>query len=102
MEDRYHGSGSNPARVLPEICHNTFQNICSKRQKYFGIKVAGLEDSYIHDILIRDSLFEEILSDEDEAFEVICGQNIVIENTEIPKGYSWNIDEVSVVLNDQK
>ena len=102
LEDRYHGSGSNPARVLPEICHNTFQNICSKRQKYFGIKVAGLEDSYIHDILIRDSLFEEILSDEDEAFEVICGQNIVIENTEIPKGYSWNIDEVSVVLNDQK
>lgn len=98
LEDRYHGPGNNPARVLPEICHIVFENIHSCRQKYFGVKIAGLEDSYIHDILFKDCSFEEIQGNDEEAFEVICGQNIVIQDTVIPEESVWSADEVSTIL----
>ncbi len=98
LEDRYRGAGINLAMVLPEICHNTFENIHSKKHRCFGIKIAGLENCYIHDILFKDNYFEEIMGSKEEAFEIICGQNIVLQNSHIPEGYDWSIDEVSTIL----
>jgi polygalacturonase len=100
LENRYHGFGNNPARTLPEIGYITFENICSKTQKYFGIHIAGLKDSYIHDILFRGCSFEKILDNREEAFEVICGQNIAVQNMEIPEGYSWSTDEISIIIEE--
>lgn len=98
LEDAYRSSDANPSNVLPEICFNVFENIRCVGENRFGIRVVGLPDSYIHDIVFRGVSFEEIPEGDGRAFEITCGQNIVLREVELPKGHEWLVDDVSTIV----
>lgn len=73
LEDAYHSSNANPAKVLPEVCHQTFENIRCTGTHAFGIRIVGLEEKPIHDISFRAVSFESLPAD---------GKLFTLRNTE--------------------
>jgi len=90
----YHSSQTNAAATPPEICNMTFENIRGIGTNALGIRFDGLENSSIHDIVIRGCSFDAI-SRETRAFAINYGYNFDISDVQLPEGFTWEISNAS-------
>ncbi|MFW6257098.1 MAG: Ig-like domain-containing protein, partial [Bacillota bacterium] len=97
MQLDYHSSKTNSADRPPEICYMTFENIRGGSKNNRGIHFDGLENSYIHDIVIQGCSFDSISGDKSQAFQINYGYNFDICDVRLPDGFNWQLNNVESI-----
>lgn len=85
-----HGGDENPSLVLPVTRRVKFENIDFIGKHKFGIRIIGIEDSPIYDVLFKHCTFaKDFIAKKEGKFLLKDCYNIDVSDVELPDGYEW-------------
>ncbi|MCI8373535.1 MAG: hypothetical protein HFI75_14320 [Lachnospiraceae bacterium] len=84
-----HGGNEDPSLVLPEVRYITYENIHIQGRNKFGIRIIGVPDSPIHDVLLRGFFYKNFEAYKERKFVLSDCRNIRFQDAELPEGYQW-------------
>lgn len=84
-----HGGDENPSPVLPNTRRITYENIQIEGKHKFGIRIMGVPDSPIEDVILRRFSFKNFVARKERKFYLSDCNRIQMTDVDLPDGYEW-------------